>query len=177
MQQQYSFLSIYEDCPRRVRAIFYIMTAYSLPTWTKKKGRNIPRPLLKLQIHGQYFSGAAIPRFPSSVNEKLRTFAILGIGKRLSKYCLSGVYSVWWKQLLHQWDWLILKKYKLLYQLWRNGGRSFSLALTAHTIDNHYMETFVKVENSVISTHFDTDIKTEMIMKSKEKLDEVKILL
>ena len=91
MQQRYSFLSIYEDCPRRVRAIFYIMTAYSLPTWTKKKGRNIPRPLLKLQIHGQYFSGAAIPRFPSSVNEKLRTFAILGIGKRLSKYCLSGV--------------------------------------------------------------------------------------
>ena len=64
MQQQYSFLSIYEDCPRRVRAIFYIMTAYSLPTWTKKKGRNIPRPLLKLQIHKQYFSGAAIPQSP-----------------------------------------------------------------------------------------------------------------
>ena len=114
MQQQYRFLSIYEDCPRRVRAIFYVMTAYSLPTWTKKKGRNIPRPLLKLQIHGQYFSGAAIPPSPLSVNEKLRTFAILGIGKRLSKYCLSGVSSVWWKQLLHQWDWLILKKYKLL---------------------------------------------------------------
>ena len=110
MQQRYSFLSIYEDCPRRVRAIFYIMTAYSLPTWTKKKGRNIPRPLLKLQIHGQYFSGAAIPPSPSSVNEKLRTFAILGIGKRLSKYCLSGVYSVWWKQLLHQWELINFKE-------------------------------------------------------------------
>ena len=70
----------------------------------KKEREKNPPPLLKLQIHGQYFSGAAIPRFPSSVNEKLRTFAILGIGKRLSKYCLSGVSSVWWKQLLHQWD-------------------------------------------------------------------------
>ena len=44
MQQQYSFLSIYEDCPRRVRAIFYILTAYSLPTWTKRKGETSPDP-------------------------------------------------------------------------------------------------------------------------------------
>ena len=40
------------------------------------------------------------------------------------------------------------------------------------TVDNHYMETFVKVENSVISTHFDTDIKTEMIMHENDSMKD-----
>ena len=31
-----------------------------------------------MQNHGQYFFGAAIPPSPSSVNDKLRSFAILG---------------------------------------------------------------------------------------------------